>query len=275
LDEWTQRQIDAMRLGGNANAGKYFREHGLTDMHGKIEKKYTSKAARAYRTELEKQVEAAAAQRGEATTIGAAAATGSLLENLSLQDQKDAAAAALAAAKSAASKPVGTAVPTAKLASQMDGARGKLVVTPPTSGNLTGGLLSATTGATPSGGGLPGGLLRKPAGKPSNGKMLLKKPSGGASTKLRVNKLPVGGVTLTAKKADDDGGLGGFDDDNVEEEKTNSSVAPAAPVVAVPPPAPVASPVAPPNEPEKKIQSPMQNNLARLQGMNSDFFSGV
>ena len=215
LDEWTQRQIDAMKLGGNANARKYFREHGLTDMHGKIEKKYTSKAARAYRTELEKQVDAAAIQRGEmsAASAGAAAATtGSLLENLSLQDQQNAADAAAAAARLAANKPATAAVPTAKLASQMDGARGKLVVTPPTSGNLAGGLSSSSSTSTTSagGGGLSGGLLRKPAGKPSNSKMLLKKPSGGASTKLRVNKLPVGGSQtnggLSSKKSDDDDG---------------------------------------------------------------------
>jgi ADP-ribosylation factor GTPase-activating protein 2/3 len=64
LDEWTQRQMDAMRLGGNGNAKKYFRDHGLTDMHGKIEKKYTGKAARAYRAELYKQLDIAAAKRG-------------------------------------------------------------------------------------------------------------------------------------------------------------------------------------------------------------------
>ena len=93
LDEWTQRQIDAMRLGGNENARKYFRDHGLTDMHGKIEKKYNSKAARAYRAELEKQLDVLAAQRGEETASGGAAvaSTGSLLENLSLQDQQKAA----------------------------------------------------------------------------------------------------------------------------------------------------------------------------------------
>jgi len=281
LDEWTQRQIDAMKLGGNANARKYFREHGLTDMHGKIEKKYTSKAARAYRAELEKQVEAAAIQRGEisaASASAAAATTGSLLENLSLQDQQNAADVAAAAAKLAANKPATTAVPTAKLASQLDGARGKLVVTPPTSGNLAGGLTSSSsTSTTSTGGGLSGGLLRKPAGKPSNSKMLLKKPSGGAGTKLRVNKLPVGGLKtnggLSSKKSDDDdGGLGGFDDDVEEEPKAPE---PVAPVVVAPAPTPAPAPSSPPKEPEKKAQSNMQQNLTKLQGMNSDFFSGV
>lgn len=276
LDEWTQRQIDAMRLGGNANARKYFREHGLTDMHGKIEKKYTSKAARTYKVELEKQVEAAAAQRGEGTTTttdpsSLQPSTGSLLENLSLQDQADLSAAAAAAS---VAKPVGAAVPSAKLASQLDGAKGRLVVTPPTSGNMAGGLLStmtATTGGTTSSG---GGLLRKPAGKTANSKMLLKKPSGGGgnSMKLRVNKLPVGGTTngsANNKKLDStDGGLGGFDDDVAEEE----APAPApAPVVVAPPVVPTPAP----KEPEKPPQSAMQNNVSKLQAMNSDFFSGV
>eukprot|EP00578_Thalassiosira_sp_NH16_P010437 CAMPEP_0181108844 /NCGR_PEP_ID=MMETSP1071-20121207/17851_1 /TAXON_ID=35127 /ORGANISM="Thalassiosira sp., Strain NH16" /LENGTH=145 /DNA_ID=CAMNT_0023192483 /DNA_START=74 /DNA_END=507 /DNA_ORIENTATION=- len=62
LDEWTQRQIDAMRIGGNGNAKKFFRKHGCTAQAG--EKKYTSKAAVAYRAELTKMVEAEAAKRG-------------------------------------------------------------------------------------------------------------------------------------------------------------------------------------------------------------------
>ena len=45
LDEWTQRQIDAMRLGGNANAQEFLRKQGFTDFHGKIEKKYKSKVS--------------------------------------------------------------------------------------------------------------------------------------------------------------------------------------------------------------------------------------
>lgn len=40
LDEWTQRQIDAMRLGGNGNARAFFRKHGFTELYGsKAEKK--------------------------------------------------------------------------------------------------------------------------------------------------------------------------------------------------------------------------------------------
>jgi ADP-ribosylation factor GTPase-activating protein 2/3 len=66
LDEWTQIQIDAMRLGGNGNARAYFRKHGFTDLHGgKTEKKYKSKGAVSYKAELAKLVAAAAAKRGE------------------------------------------------------------------------------------------------------------------------------------------------------------------------------------------------------------------
>lgn len=247
LDEWTQRQIDAMRLGGNGNARKYFRDHGLTDMHGKIDKKYTGKAARAYRVELEKQLDIAAAQRGEATA-NAVASTGSLLENLSLLDQQNAIAASQA--RVASSNPVTTAVPTAKKASQLAGARGKLVVTPPTSGNL----LKKPTGSLSSG----GMMLRKPAGKTMNTKMFLKKPSGSSSVKLRMNsKLPV------------DNKMTGFD----EMDEKAPAPAPVAPKPVVPlviPKAPVVE-----KEPEKPRLSAMQNGVSRMQSMNSDFFSGI
>jgi len=248
LDEWTQRQIDAMRLGGNENARKYFRDHGLTDMHGKIEKKYNSKAARAYRAELEKQLDVLAAQRGEETASGGAAvaSTGSLLENLSLQDQQKAAQSNFVAAK-----PTTAAVPTAKKASELAGAKGKLVVTPPNSGNLlrkpTGSLSKSSAG-----------MLRKPAGKTMNTKMLLKKPTGSVnSVKLRMNtKLPA------------DNKMAGFD----EMEEKPPAPAPAAPKISVPvvPKEPEVK-----KEPVKPKQTAMQSGLSRMQGMNSDFFSGV
>uniref|UniRef100_A0A7S0UGL9 Arf-GAP domain-containing protein n=1 Tax=Pseudo-nitzschia delicatissima TaxID=44447 RepID=A0A7S0UGL9_9STRA len=246
LDEWTQRQIDAMRLGGNDNARNYFRKHGLTEMHGKIEKKYNSKAARAYRAELTKQLDAAAVQRGELVENGnAAASAGSLMENLSLQDQQTAPQAVTA-------KPATTAVPTAKKASQLAGARGKLVVTPPNSGNL--GLRKPGTLSKPVGG------LRKPAGKTMNTKMLLKKPVGSSTMKLRMNtKLPA------------DNKMTGFDE---MEEKPKPAPAPAPkPVAVVPKPIVVAPPK--PVEPPKPKMTTQQINMSKLQGMNSDFFSGI
>lgn len=247
LDEWTQRQIDAMRLGGNANARQFFRQHGLTDMHGKIEKKYTSKAAVAYKAELAKQMDAAAAQRGETTTTTTGEVAGNLLENLALQDKQEKAATA-ASAVSAVAKPK------AQLASQMAGAKGKLVVTPPNSGGLSRGGLA---------------MLRKPGNKTSSAMMLKKKPSGGASTKLRVNKLTVGDGfddigavqnTTTEEEAEPE----------KAEEQMNGNAPVPVPVVAPPSPAPVA----PPKEPEKS-KSTMETGVAKLKMMNNDFFSGV
>ena len=36
LDEWTQRQIDAMRIGGNENAKKFFKKQGVTNFNDKV-----------------------------------------------------------------------------------------------------------------------------------------------------------------------------------------------------------------------------------------------
>ena len=240
LDEWTQRQIDAMRLGGNANARQFFRQHGLTDMQSKIEKKYTSKAAVAYKAELAKQVEAAAAVRGE----GSVEVTSTLLENLALQDKQDAASALVDLAKA----PAAAAQPKAVLASQNAAARGKLVVTPPSSGNAP-------------------MLLRKPANKASNPMMLKKKPSSGG---LRVNKLSV----AKADSSED-----AFDETVDAEPVPTPAPEPVAVVEATPPPQSphLPSPVAataptPPGAPPKSI---MDEGVSKLKAMNNDFFSGI
>lgn len=270
LDEWTQRQIDAMRLGGNANARKYFREKGMTDMHAKIEKKYTSKAARNYRAELERQVEIAAAQRGEGTTsTSTAATTGSLLESLTLQDMSE-----QSAASANYSKPVTTAVPTAKKASELSGAKGKLVVTPPSSGNLSGGLSRSLQ--KPSGSLSTSSGLRKPAGKSTtmSSKMMLKMPSkgGGKGVKLGVGKLSVSGTKLNGKSGDDDK-MADFDD--MEKSETTSTKTPA---VAAQPKATLVVPQPKPaveNKEPEKPKSSMETSVNRLKSMNKDFFSGI
>jgi hypothetical protein len=52
LDEWTQRQGDSMRLGGNGSApAPTFRKMGVTDMQNEqIDKKYQTKASRVIAT---------------------------------------------------------------------------------------------------------------------------------------------------------------------------------------------------------------------------------
>lgn len=161
LDEWTQGQIDAMRLGGNKNAREYFQKHGITDFSG--EKKYKSKAAQLYKVELSKLV---AAHRGETDAEAEAAEA---LHTLKLADQTQATVAA---------KPIQEAKSVATLASQNPNAKGRLE-TPPSSG------------------GGPKLVLRKlSSGASTNSKNLLKKKPA-TTSKLRVNKLSmnVGGTS--------------------------------------------------------------------------------
>ena len=214
LDEWTQRQIDAMRIGGNDNAKKFFRKHGCTDKDGV--KKYTSKAAVAYRAELEKLVEAEAVKRGE----GAAAAAGrgetgsSLLDNADAsmkKDMEDEARNKLNAARANGSVggPAGVLQPSAKLASQMAGAKGRLATpmgtplpTPPASGGLstTNGLKSATTAS-----GGPKLVLRKPTTSSASSRLMKKGSSMSTASRLRVNK-------ITTPSSSSIGGTSGIDD---------------------------------------------------------------
>jgi ADP-ribosylation factor GTPase-activating protein 2/3 len=213
LDEWTQRQIDSMRLGGNGNARQYFRRMGVTDIQNKqIDKKYKTKASQSYRNELTKMMDAEALKRGEAVSEAAAAAMAAnggvgaadnggsvgdnLLDNLSASEQnaQDAAARQKLAAARAASE--GPAQSKAVLASQLPNARGKLA-TPPSSGNAP----KVT-------------MLRKP-GSTASMNMLKKKSS---SSKMRVNKLSSGvsgsslngggsGATGSSGNNSDDGGF--------------------------------------------------------------------
>lgn len=285
LDEWTQRQIDAMRIGGNDNARKFFRKHGCTDLEGKTSKKYTHKAAVAYRAELEKLVEAEAVKRGEGTGVSAAAPSASLLDNADAALQDEARSKLEAARASNGSASAGVLQPTAKLASQMSGARGKLAMTPAT---------PAPT--TPAVGGLKTGGLLKP---PSNGgpKLVLRKPIK-SSTSLKLKKATKISVKKIAAGRDD-----GFEDvattqKNLEAAKAkeaqekkkreeedaklaqelsaqlnglgaNNGSARAAPAPAAP------VPVTAKAEPPKPKVSAMEQSMRKLNAMNSDFFSGT
>jgi ADP-ribosylation factor GTPase-activating protein 2/3 len=55
LDSWTPDQLKMMAFGGNNRAHVFFKQHGWTD-GGKVEAKYTSRAAELYRQILQKEV---------------------------------------------------------------------------------------------------------------------------------------------------------------------------------------------------------------------------
>ncbi|KAK6947421.1 Arf GTPase activating protein [Dillenia turbinata] len=55
LDSWSPEQLKMMSFGGNNRAQVFFKQHGWTD-GGKIEAKYTSRAAELYRQLLSKEV---------------------------------------------------------------------------------------------------------------------------------------------------------------------------------------------------------------------------
>ena len=191
LDEWTQRQIDAMIIGGNGAARAYFRKHGMAlEANGGngAEKKYKSKVAQSYRTELAKLVEAEARKRGEGMEPASSGDPGvnedptdvatALLQNLDVGDQKsleEEAKQRLAAARAAANQDA--AKPTLKPVASMPGAKGKLVV---------------------------GSTLQKPGTLSSSAMLLKRKPSSGVgASKLRVNKFGSFGEASSSENGDD------------------------------------------------------------------------
>jgi len=276
LDEWTQRQMDAMRLGGNGNAREFFRKHNFTDLYGgKAEKKYTSKAATAYKAELKKLVDAAAAKRGDIVAGGDVKVVGgNLLENLAISEKKEEQELArekLAQARMGSA--AGVLNSTAKKASEMAGAS-KLSVP-------------------------AGGMLRKPTSSKNSSKTnFLKKKPTSSSSRLRVNKLSMNISNGNGNKEM------GFEDiestqkavaDAKEEEKrleaekekdkklqedidaglvtptidtnNNTSIA-HTPVNSLPPNPEVEKPkIVVPKKPT------MKDNVSKLKDMNKDFFS--
>ncbi|KAI7749500.1 hypothetical protein M8C21_001865 [Ambrosia artemisiifolia] len=61
LDSWTPEQLKMMSFGGNNRAQAFFKQHGWTD-GGKIEAKYTSRAAELYKQLLSKEVAKSSAE---------------------------------------------------------------------------------------------------------------------------------------------------------------------------------------------------------------------
>ena len=174
LDEWTQKQIDAMRLGGNGNARDYFRKHGFADSGGaKLENKYSSKAAVTYKAELVKLVDAEAVKRGDASSAQPVADSPSLLmDKLDLVDRH--AQIIGMEDKNQANGISNILLPSATKASSLPGAS-KLIVAPKPGPATSGGATCDISS------------LRKPATSMTN-HSLLKKPM---SSKVRI------GVKLT------------------------------------------------------------------------------
>lgn len=56
LDSWAPAQLKAMELGGNGPAREFFKKHGCAD-NEKVEKKYASNAARAYKAHIKALIE--------------------------------------------------------------------------------------------------------------------------------------------------------------------------------------------------------------------------
>lgn len=258
LDEWTQKQIDAMRLGGNDNCRNFFRKHGYTDLRGNLEKKYNSKAAKLYREELKKQVEIAASKR-DGIAVTELEKQNDLMSNLELaaaQAEQDLAQAKVAEARAEHSQPVQVKN---TLASQLPGASGLVTVSVGTAGNL----------GTPA--------LRKPVAP--NTKLFLKKKSSSSvgGSKLRINKLPTPASSTPSNVTVNSEDFQDFNSEEKSEHKvevvdfvTSSGTREDESAVGAKTTDEAKDVTAP-----EVIESSMRNNVEKLKSMNSDFFAGM
>ncbi|EQC38692.1 hypothetical protein SDRG_04387 [Saprolegnia diclina VS20] len=95
MDEWTEDQLLTMQLGGNNEARKFFKQHGVTDMMN-IDEKYKTKAATLYKAQLAKKIQAASFDASPYTTVdtsSAASAPGDLDDLVKLVGAGEAVAA--------------------------------------------------------------------------------------------------------------------------------------------------------------------------------------
>jgi len=308
LDEWTQKQIDAMRIGGNDNAKKFFRKHGCTDSS---EKKYTSKAAVAYKAELSKLVEAEAAKRGEGAAGGAEGGASSLLENADAtmnQGIQDEARSKFEAGRAnGGASSAGVLQPSARLASQMSGAKGRLstptgtpIPTPPVSGGLKLNGLKTSSGG-------PKLVLRKPSTASASFRLMKKGSSLSASSRLRVKKITTpssssasGDDTFedveTTQKNLENQKKKEVEEKNQREEEdaklarelqeqlnglggdgANSNGGAATHAAETEPATPTSTPASGivSNGVPKAKANAMEENMKKLSAMNNDFFSGM
>ena len=232
-------------------------------------------------------------QRGEGT---ASATGGDLLANANatMQKEMDAEARAkLDAARTASNNGSagGVMLASGKLASENSAAKGKLATpsgTPAPTPPPSGGLLKPVA---PSGGSRL--ILRKPATSTASSR-LLKKSSSVASSKLRVNKLSSSNVgddafedVETTQKAIEDQKKQEEDDkkrqqeedekmaQKLQDEMNGLNVSNGSTHVPATPTSTPASGIAVAAEPPKAKMSAMEENMAKLSAMNSDFFSGM
>ncbi|EOA12527.1 hypothetical protein CARUB_v10026508mg [Capsella rubella] len=80
LDSWSPEQLRTMMFGGNNRAQVFFKQHGWND-GGKIEAKYTSRAADLYRQTLAKEVAKAMAEETGLSALPSSAATSQPIES--------------------------------------------------------------------------------------------------------------------------------------------------------------------------------------------------
>lgn len=284
LDEWTQPQIDAMKKGGNGNGKVFFRKHGITDLSGT--KKYKTKAAAQYKAALTKLVNNDANGVGGATTL-----------TQELEKQIESAAKSAASSAKTESKPQ-TIMASASLAKNMPGAE-KLVISRPSSGSST------PSNSAPSSGNInlanlskntPKLMLRKPASNNKSGTSLMrKKPSRVSKLSVKLttksNGSPNGNVNdmkfedvqetqnavakalEEAKQLKDDEALarklqeqidnGGLNQPDTQTLKTEPKLSPD---VSVPPEELI-------KETPTATGTSLEQNMAKLKVMNSDFFA--
>eukprot|EP00606_Chrysophyceae_sp_TOSAG23-5_P000639 GSChrysophyteH2.ASY1.ANO1.33.1 assembled CDS len=70
LDEWTEEQLELMKISGNGNAKLFFKKHGVTEGQMQSEKKYSTKAAAEYKRSLKRLLEDAGRARSGSLDSG-------------------------------------------------------------------------------------------------------------------------------------------------------------------------------------------------------------
>jgi len=270
LDEWTQRQIDAMRLGGNGHAREFFKKNGCTNLHQKAEQKYRGRAAVNYRAHIAKIVENEAAKR-EGREVKEVAAVDSGVSD----------ASGKLSSMGISTKSNVPAAPTLRPAASKPGAAGKLVIG---GGMLRKPVSSANTGQTVFKSGL---MLRKPT---SSGNRLLKKPTGTIGAK-KLGGLGAGASRITMGKLNSTSSDAAFESvettqqavvkaDEEAKQRTEDEAAAKKKILLglnskeeVKPPH-ISEPTGKqPKSESAPDKTSMEDSIAKLKGMTNDFFA--